>query len=607
MSNILKKIKNIFYSMKLQRRVFLSYVIIITTFGIVLVSVILSVCLDIMYRQASYSTEQSFHQTISFFSYKIEGIISSMDIICSDELISEILIQDPTGISIIEQSEHMRKILRQLKYYQGSDVYLAKLYIDENLIYSKENKNFGSIQSLNNTIWGKELLDKKQSVILVPSYQITDNDSQEEVLGLARVLKNPYHYSQIIAVLRMDILKSDMIAMIQSANSIKEGLTCLVNENNVVVAVSDTAIAESFGIEDGKAYPYEKQGDVKDTYIHDGDVLILEEQIANQKWRMITLLPKSAMNQEITYVRNWVLLISVLSLAVAYWFTYPISSSITKRIITLSKCMDNAQNGIIEFIENEHYGDEVGTLYNSYNSMVEQIEHLIQEQYDIGQKIKNVEMAALQSQINPHFLYNTLDLLRWLNRKEYRKESESAILALASFYKLSLNKGKSIVPIQDEIKHVEYYMSIQNIRFENQIEFQLDIDEQILSFIIPKITLQPIVENAITHGILEKSSRSGTIIITGYMENHVIVLKVSDDGVGVPSDRLAQILTGKSSKTGSHYGIRNINERIKLLYGEIYGLSFRSICEDPSDMVTTVTITIPAIPASVDTSADTSC
>ena len=200
----------------------------------------------------------------------------------------------------------------------------------------------------------------------------------------------------------------------------------------------------------------------------------------------------------------------------------------------------------------------------------------------MGRELKSAEYKALQSQINPHFLYNTLDMISWLSYQKKPEQISSVVYSLANFYKLSLNKGKYIVPISDEISHVTYYMKIQDLRFSGEIHFLTDIDPVILQYSIPKITLQPIVENALFHGILEKKSKSGQIIIHGILAEDNVLLIVEDDGVGIPSDQLNVLLEADNSEahaddSGSHYGLRNINKRIRLQYGEEYGLSFESI------------------------------
>ena len=171
-------------------------------------------------------------------------------------------------------------------------------------------------------------------------------------------------------------------------------------------------------------------------------------------------------------------------------------------------------------------------------------------------------------------------MIGWLSYQNKTDEIHSVVYALARFYKLSLAKGNYIVPLSDELDHVGYYIKIQEMRFHGSIQYHLNVDSELLSLSIPKITLQPIVENAIFHGILEKASKNGYILISGFSKGNDYELIIADDGIGIPSERLCEFndvnLQDPPTSSGSHYGLKNINHRIRLLYGYNYGLSFES-------------------------------
>jgi two-component system sensor histidine kinase YesM len=272
-------------------------------------------------------------------------------------------------------------------------------------------------------------------------------------------------------------------------------------------------------------------------------------------------------------------------------------NTINKRLSTVIKGMREVHTDTLNnFIENDS-DDELGELINNYNYMIAKMSVLVDEQYKLGKAVKNAELKALQSQINPHFLYNTLDMINWMAYKNMTSEISSAVKKLAKFYKLSLNKGNDIISINDEINHVSLYTEIQNMRYSNRISLEIDIDDFIRNCKIPKITLQPIAENAIIHGIFAKGDVEGKILIRGTIDENAIYIKVSDNGIGIKESELPFILSTKrvksnsTSSKGSGYGIRNINERLKLYYGDDFGLSFTSTYEKG----TTVTIKIPII------------
>ena len=250
------------------------------------------------------------------------------------------------------------------------------------------------------------------------------------------------------------------------------------------------------------------------------------------------------------------------------------------------------QSGDFSHYIDHNDNDELGELIDSYNYMIGKMSILIDEQYKLGKSVKNAELKALQSQINPHFLYNTLDMINWMSYKKMNSEISHAVKNLAKFYKLSLNKGKDLVPIKDELQHATLFVNIQNMRYNNRISLKFNVDESINDYLIPKITLQPIIENSINYGILGKGEGTGTISILGYSINSDVILTISDDGIGMTEDKLKELIDNKlTSSKGSGYGLKNINKRIKLLYGDNYGLSFKSVY----NYGTTVIIKIPPI------------
>ena len=168
--------------------------------------------------------------------------------------------------------------------------------------------------------------------------------------------------------------------------------------------------------------------------------------------------------------------------------------------------------------------------------MISRIKQLMEKQYHSGQRLKTAELKALQAQINPHFLYNTLELINRLSKKNKVCEVEEVIHSLAKYYKLNLSRGDDFITLRDELEHVSAYVSIQNVRFKNKFTFEVDVDEQFLDMLVPKTILQPIVENSVIHGILEKDDGEGIIRIFSSVEGNNLILSIQDNGKGVPED-----------------------------------------------------------------------
>ena len=235
--------------------------------------------------------------------------------------------------------------------------------------------------------------------------------------------------------------------------------------------------------------------------------------------------------------------------------------------------MKQVEQGVIAPLSETYYTDEIGMLYKSYNFMFNEIKRLMQEEYAAGIQAKTAEMRILQAQINPHFLYNTLDTIKWLVQKENKEEAEKAISALATFYRLSLSKGNDEIPLEDELKQVYSYVQIENIRFSGGIILIYDMEEEITQYFVPKLILQPFVENSILHGIMNTESRKGSIIIKAVIENGMLKISIYDDGDGMSED-IIKMLNNESLDEDKGYGIKNVQRRIRLYCGPPYGIHF---------------------------------
>ncbi|NLJ30516.1 MAG: sensor histidine kinase [Clostridiales bacterium] len=272
-------------------------------------------------------------------------------------------------------------------------------------------------------------------------------------------------------------------------------------------------------------------------------------------------------------------LIAILITPLILLFSIFISRSVTRPLEQLRINMMTISRGKFDMPLVPPSSDrEVRALTRCFNYMALKISDLLDKQYQDGKRIKDLELRSLQAQINPHFLYNTLDLIKWKAAKAQGQDVQNLVNALSNYYRSGLSKGADIVPLKTELEHVRSYVYIQNMRFDNCIRLKIEASESCLACLLPKLTLQPLVENAITHGILESEAGQGGILIRTFPEKGRLCIAVVDDGCGMPAGRAANIVecSDPSPDAGSGYGLRNINERIRLLYGEAGGLSFVS-------------------------------
>ena len=210
--------------------------------------------------------------------------------------------------------------------------------------------------------------------------------------------------------------------------------------------------------------------------------------------------------------------------------------------------------------------------------MIDKINELIGQVTTEQIRLRKAEFELLQAQINPHFLYNTLDAIVWLAEAGEQRKVVSMVGSLSEFFRMSLNQGKDIVTIKEELQHIRSYLEIQQMRYQDILEYEIDIPQELFDDRIPKITIQPLVENALYHGIKNKRG-GGKIQISGRVENDCAIVQIRDNGIGITPERLKQIIDGMVNKVPTEsdiYGLYNVNERIRLDFGEKYGITIDS-------------------------------
>lgn len=290
-------------------------------------------------------------------------------------------------------------------------------------------------------------------------------------------------------------------------------------------------------------------------------------------------------------IRTTSVLAGFLFLIVALSISIFLSFRLTKPIKRLESLMKKVEKGDFNTRVEVESVDEIGKLSRSFNLMIGKIKQLM-GQIVHEQEMKRIsELKAMQAQIHPHFLYNTLDSIIWMAEMGKMAEVVKMTSALAKLFRSSISNGDELVPIEVELEHIHNYLKIQNIRYRNKFTYSIDVDPSIYASKTLKIVLQPLVENAIYHG-LKQQAVIGHITITGRLDKGVIVLKVIDDGVGMTEEQVQALGDNlRQSEDGKGVGLQNVNHRIKLYFGESYGLEIFSELEEG----TTVTLRIPEI------------
>jgi two-component system sensor histidine kinase YesM len=327
-------------------------------------------------------------------------------------------------------------------------------------------------------------------------------------------------------------------------------------------------------------------------------------------WRVVGVNYRSELVENRDTIRRDYALWGVVFLTVSMAVSILLAQRISKPIKELRRSMRDVEQGNFDITADIRSSNEIGELGKDFNIMVGEIKKLMNRITVEQEQKRKSELNALQMQINPHFLYNTLDSVIWMAESGKQDEVIAMSSALARLFRLSISKGREIIDVASEIEHVKNYLTIQKIRYKDRLDYRIEVDDDIKTMRIVKIILQPLVENAIYHGI-KNASAAGTVIISGYKTERGMDLVVRDDGAGMDKaglERVRRRLDGTAGQgtlsdetppdspsgrgRGSGVGIRNVDERIKLYFGGSYGLEFKS---DEGEG-TTVYIHLPAIP-----------
>ncbi len=299
------------------------------------------------------------------------------------------------------------------------------------------------------------------------------------------------------------------------------------------------------------------------------------------------------LNSRVTGFTIFWLSFCVIVVVIIIVFATIIVKDITEPLNELCSVTEKIANGDFNARATIETDDEITYLANSVNDMSEHLEVLVDQIKVDERKMRYAELRLLQEQINPHFLYNTLDSIVWLIEIERNQEAINMVMSLSEFFRLVLSKGKEWITIKDEERHIRSYLEIQQVRYRDILDFTIDIDKEVYDYRILKMTLQPIVENSLYHGIKCKRGK-GNIIVRGYKEENKIILTVDDNGVGMDEKTLSElreIIKRPCKETEKGFGLANVNERIHVNFGYEYGIEINSFINEG----TSVRLIIPAI------------
>lgn len=310
--------------------------------------------------------------------------------------------------------------------------------------------------------------------------------------------------------------------------------------------------------------------------VHQKENMMMYNRMTFQDWYVVGLISDEYLMRD---THQTMFLLGTLIAAVCFILmilSFRISNTLYRPLEELSSRMTQVTGGDLSVrMDKSYQGEDIVKLSNGFNDMLDQINVLMQQVKEEQHQMEQIRLDALHAQIKPHFLYNTLDCIHWQAAADGNKEVSTMIKALATYYRLCLSRGQEVIPLSQEIAHIKSYLLIQNMRYDNIIDGEFDIDPVFENVLIPKMTLQPLVENSIYHGIRIKEKRRGKVLVRAHQRYDKVIVTVEDSGTGMTQDCIEEMNRSLSIYDESFgYGVRNVNKRIELIFGEQYGLHY---------------------------------
>ncbi len=454
-----------------------------------------------------------------------------------------------------------------------------------------------NLQSVNNEEWFVETISQKGVPYIIQphynSFEVEDKKNRRMIVSVAKAIVDLDSF-QVYGVLLID---QDIAYLSQILNSaeMEQGEVILIYDKNGNVIYQNQQVDAQESAQ--MLTRLNSDSGVQKGRLTGKEMLISSDYSHKLDWRIVSAVPMTVMDSKTSYVKK----ISITSVILQAFLIFIISSAIsfliTRSLTTLSKSIRELEKGNFDTNVDIRGRDEIAQIGHAFNEMVHNLKNLIDQKYKLELLRKGSEISALQSQVNPHFLFNTLNSIKAVADRENSPIVVEMVQSLSDNFRYCMAKGRQMVSFDEELEHVKNYLYLQEYRYHGKYKVIYNIPGDMLKDQVPRLILQPIVENAINHG-MENRTEQGEIMLAAQKINKRIYIYISDNGKGIPENVLKELNMNISRKAKDftsadfvHIGISNVNARIKLLYGDEYGVSIYSV----ENKKTTIKLTLPDI------------
>ncbi len=527
-------------------------------------------------------------KVLNLYSVNIENILNGVNDL-SYNILKDPLVQKNLATTKGEESSYeqfvltnkMNELLQSWHVSASSSVLSLQIFDMNGREYRSTNYDFKLDSDRKSKIFEKALSLNGSSVWLAPS----ETDNAIVLIRSIRDITNLNLSNLGVLMIRVD--PKALIGMYSQYLPKYDSNIYIISPDEVILGQKDDFDTNEImkGVKGNNGYFISELNHKK--------FLVIYRKSTSSDWVFINTVPYEAIYENVIIIRAIVIFCYFILFVLLIFLGVKLSRSITHPIDQLIDKMKTIESGDFKNLTQmnlpeSHREDEIGILQNDYNMMIKEIGNLIEENYIKQIMLKEFEYKALQAQINPHFLYNTLDSINWLAKINKQDKIAKMVKSLGDLLRSSISKKQNVVPLRDELKILNNYITIQKIRYPEGLEISVNIGEELYDHLITKLTLQPIVENSINYG-LESTLGICRILIYARILTDKIEINVEDNGPGIPKEILEALNAGEIQSKGSGIGLKNINDRLKLIFGAQYGLVIDSVEEEG----TTVHIYIP--------------
>lgn len=405
----------------------------------------------------------------------------------------------------------------------------------------------------------------------------SDNTNVFKIISLYRWIWDS-NYGIPIGTVRVDVDSSSFNNLLSEYNYLSNSSMLIIDKNGIIIAGSDEqSIGKSiFSLYNLKINTlFDKNISSSLIKIKNSWYYVISSNLAINGWEVIHIIPSSSIDAQASSIKQYIFLVAIICVSFSLLLSIIISFLVTRPLNRMIKVIRKVRDGYLDVVFDITTHDEFALLGISFNEMTANIKDLIHKNAEIQKQENIAELLYLQSQINPHFLYNTLDSIRWTARRNRDIQVSKQVEMLSNMFRYYLSANSEYVTFEKEIEHIKNYLEIQKFRFKEKITFNLQFESGLMNLYTIKLVLQPLVENSIVHG-LENKLENGFLSISGNIINDIVLITVEDNGLGTDQFLIMQQLNSKVEEK-KVFALKNINDRLKLHFGERFGIKFNSI------------------------------